>query len=497
MRLSGGQAPLSESSGSRPQTTDDALVRSYNDVPYTSAPDPARHPERLATVGTLLGMDVAAVPTCRVLELACGDGASLVPIAASLPDATFVGLDIAAAPIARANRMIEALGLPNVRALQLDIRDVSADFGTFDYIIAHGLYSWVPADVRTRVLPLIARHLSRAGVALVSYNTLPGCRLRSVVWDMLRHHTRDIEEKADKVKAARALLELVAAPVADDTQGQLALRAEIRNAAASSDASLAHDDLSDPNVPFHFHEFLADAQRANLTFLAEARLDSMVGAGLAPQVRAALGRMDRLTREQYLDFIEFRNFRESLLCHADAAARFVLDPQRLITLHAVPSLAVRRRALAPASSAASPTADPLERALLARWPRSVPVAELVRAAPGVVDAPALERLAALYAAGRVDLRTSAVTVAATAGECPEAFAAARYINREHDVIPSLYHEALRYQDPLGRRLLALLDGTRTRAELCAALGGRFAGPSGEADLDNVLKILATKALLVR
>ena len=83
-----------------------------------------------------------------------------------------------------------------------------------------------------------------------------------------------------------------------------------------------------------------------------------------------------------------------------------------------------------------------------------------------------------------------------AGERPEAFGAARFINREHDVIPSLYHEALRYADPVARKLLAALDGTRTREEIGAAVGGPFAGPAGRAQLDRALRVLASKALLV-
>ena len=95
----------------------------------------------------------------------------------------------------------------------------------------------------------------------------------------------------------------------------------------------------------------------------------------------------------------------------------------------------------------------------------------------------------------MDLRAQPVAVAVAAGERPEAFGAARFINREHDVIPSLYHEALRYKDPLARKLLALLDGTRTR-DLCAALDGPFAGPAGRTHLDRALQVLASKALLV-
>jgi hypothetical protein len=96
----------------------------------------------------------------------------------------------------------------------------------------------------------------------------------------------------------------------------------------------------------------------------------------------------------------------------------------------------------------------------------------------------------------IELRTSPIGVASVAGERPRAFAAARWLTRDHEVIPSLYHVPLRYRDPLGRALLALLDGTRTRKQLCAELGGPFAGSEGPGRLDRALGVLASKALLV-
>lgn len=182
-----------------------------------------------------------------------------------------------------------------------------------------------------------------------------------------------------------------------------------------------------------------------------------------------------------------------------------MQPPRLLGLHVLPSLNVRRAAT---SNPPEPEPDAVfgavKQFLLARWPHSVPAAELGRwraqnasvTAGGNAPRPIELLLAELYVAGLVDLRTAPVAVAAVPGERPEAFAAARWLNREHEVIPSLYHEALRYQDPLGRKLLALLDGTRTCEELMAALGGPFAGPAGRAQLDDVLKTLASKALLV-
>src|SRR5690242_17395063 len=107
-----------------PPTESGSPADSYDEVPYTSFPDPARHPERLATIATLLGLDVAPVATCRVLEFACGDGASLIPVAASLPDATFVGFDAAAGPIARARGMARDLRVSNVSLLELDVREL-------------------------------------------------------------------------------------------------------------------------------------------------------------------------------------------------------------------------------------------------------------------------------------------------------------------------------------------------------------------------------------
>jgi len=483
---------------------DDPLVRAYNDVAYTSHPDSTSHPDRLATTATLLGLDVAPVATCRVLELACGDGTNLVPIAATLPQATFVGFDFAARPIARAQRFARDLGLTNIRLTQCDLRDVPADLGAFDYIIAHGLYSWIPADVRAHVMPLIARHLAPKGVAFVSYNALPGCHMRRVVWEMLKYHTRDAADMPAKVAAARSLLALVSRPVAGESASMEAMRGEIRHAFEGPDAGLAHDDLSEPNNPVYFHEFVADAAGAGLAFLAEARLGSMMGIGVAPEVREALGKLDRLTREQYLDFINFRRYRESLLCHAGALSRFVVQPSRVLGMHALASPNLRR-----AAGGAAPAVDAetgaLREFLLERWPNSVPVPELgrwrERTSPAtsaqMSPRPTEVLLSELYVTGIVDLRMVPASVAAQPGERPEVFAAARWVNREHAVLPNLYNEALRIQDAGGRKLIGLLDGTKTREELIAAIGEPFSGPGGHARLDEALTVLAKKALLVR
>ena len=194
-----------------------------------------------------------------------------------------------------------------------------------------------------------------------------------------------------------------------------------------------------------------------------------------------------------------------LLCHANALSQFVVQPAQVSGLRVLPSLDARQTAASnPPATEADANFGAITQFLLSQWPRSVPVTELGRwraqhaseASTGNAGRPTELLVLELYIAGVVDLRTAPVAVAAVAGERPEAFAAARWMSREHDVIPSLYHEALRYQDPLGRKLLALLDGTRKCDELLVAVGGPFAGPGGRAQLDNALKVLASKALLV-
>jgi SAM-dependent methyltransferase len=485
----------------------DALLDAYEDVPYVGRPNRHSHPDRMASIATLLGMDPAPPASCRVLEIACGDGANLIPIAAALPGASFVGIDFSPSGIARANRMAAAVGCANIALHALDLRAVPENIGSFDYIIAHGFYSWVPAEVRARLFPLIARHLAPSGVAFVSYNTYPGCHVRRAVWEMLKYHTREIEDLPAKLVAARSLIALLADPASTHMAGDAVLRQELQGMMKTPDSALAHDDLSEPNDPVYFHQFVAELERNGLAFLAEAELHTMVGLGITPRVRQALGNMDRLTREQYLDFVHFRRFRQSLVCHAGVLSRFVVDPAPLQRMHASASRGLL--ALAKDGKVADPVDDADVRALkdllVARWPLAVPVAGLAALLAGPagrrVEHPApegaiLNAVIQTYGTGLLDLHVQPPAVVAKAGERPVAFAPARWQAPHADLVTNVYHEAIEMNDAVHRRLLPLLDGTRTRAELLAETAASFGGTDGARRLETALDDIARAALLV-
>jgi cyclopropane fatty-acyl-phospholipid synthase-like methyltransferase len=146
---------------------------SYDEVPYESHPFPQTHPDRLATIATLLGLRPPPVQRCRVLELGCAAGGNLIPMALGLPQSSFVGIDLSAVEVAEGQQLIAQLGLKNVQLRHLSILDAGPDLGRFDYILCHGVYSWVPTAVQDKILDVCKHNLSPHGVAYVSYNTLP------------------------------------------------------------------------------------------------------------------------------------------------------------------------------------------------------------------------------------------------------------------------------------------------------------------------------------
>jgi SAM-dependent methyltransferase len=137
-------------------------VTSYDEVPYSSTPFYYTQPDCLATMATLHGMTPAAADHCRVLELGCGRGGNLIPLAVSLPESRFVGIDLSRRQVAEGRSVVEKLGLSNIELRPMNILDIDEGFGSFDYIICHGVYSWVPDEVRDQIL--VVAELPRAWV---------------------------------------------------------------------------------------------------------------------------------------------------------------------------------------------------------------------------------------------------------------------------------------------------------------------------------------------
>jgi len=300
-------------------------ITPYDRYRYTSNAFAQSHPARLATVAAVFGIASAPATGCRVLELGCGDGSNLIPLAFYLPDSTCVGVDLARTPIAAGCARIARLELRNIELRQGNLIDACDDLGTFDYVIAHGLYSWVPDAVRPHILRVAANRLADNGVAYISYNALPGCRLRHLVRELLAFRFGPDARDAVSLGSIREFLDDFAQIESPSSAEYFALlKREIAFVQKGPDNALYHDDLAPDAKPFYLHEFVADARNFGLQYLGEANLaDMFTLAGAEPfdQQLDAWSGGDWIAREQYHDFVKGRRFRQTLLCKASHRLR--------------------------------------------------------------------------------------------------------------------------------------------------------------------------------
>ncbi|RYE53021.1 MAG: methyltransferase domain-containing protein, partial [Rhizobiaceae bacterium] len=138
----------------------------------------------------------------RYLDLGTGQGFGLCLLAAANPQGEFLGIDFLPEHIAHAEALADMAGLTNVRFVEADFNDLAAtwpdDFGKFDYVVMHGIYSWIPDQVRRSVIACLA-HSTRPGALVYnSFNTPPG-------WQGLtafQHVTRRLKETTGKTGKA-------------------------------------------------------------------------------------------------------------------------------------------------------------------------------------------------------------------------------------------------------------------------------------------------------
>ena len=499
---------------------------SYDQVTYASRPLPQTHPDHLATVGALFGFDAPDVARCRVLEIGCAAGGNLIPLAASHPDSTFVGIDSSPVQIAQGAGEIDALGLGNVRLLPVDVMEFGDEHGEFDYIIAHGIYSWVPAPVQRKILALCGSRLARNGIALVSYNTLPGWRLLSVVREAMLYQAKDIADPRAKVGQARATLDFLAESVVDreSAYGRL-LRLAAEHIRRKPDYYVLHEYLEQSNEALYFEEFIARIAPHALRYLGDSDMATMLAVDLP---RTAMSTLDRIApslvrREQFLDFLSSRSFRHSLLIREGAVLERKLTPASIMTLRIAAPVAAdgvpadttldRPQAFRLIDGRKLDASPPIVKSALTilaeRWP--LPIAfddlherTLARLGSASRDATADRALLAaellrLYAAGAAELHRGVPRFVLTPGECPQAFSPARRDAQRgagQIVSANLRHEPTALDD--GEcALLPLLDGARSRAGIAALRWPALPEAERRANLDHALAALGRRALLVR
>jgi methyltransferase-like protein/2-polyprenyl-3-methyl-5-hydroxy-6-metoxy-1,4-benzoquinol methylase len=483
--------------------SDETALTPYDQVPYPAGAYAQSHPDRLATLATLFGMSPADIRRCRVLELGCADGSNLIPMACALPETRFLGIDLSARQIKAGRELIATLGLANIELRHLDINEVDAGFGQFDYLIAHGIFSWVPSGVQEKLLRICSERLGAQGVAYVSYNTYPGWRMRGLLRDMMLYHSRKFDEPQKQIEQARALINWLAETVqSEDNPYSLLLKRELEQMRRWQDTYFRHDSLEEINEPVYFHEFIERAERHGLQYLAEAEFSSMLASNYAAPVDETLNRLGRdiIEMEQYMDFLRNRMFRQTLLCHRSTKLNRALGPWSVSALHVAASLRPARAELNFGANQVESfrsqgglslsSSQPIVKAALVclneRWPQAVACPELAAAARRLLETKAVEAaerkdssgetqalcasVLTAFSKGLCELHTHPGSFVLAAGERPRACPLARHQAGQRDSVINRRHERMSL-DSFERQLLPLLDGENDRPSLVRKLAG--------------------------
>jgi len=472
-------------------------VSTYDEVPYTSYPYAKTHPDRLCTLARLFGMQPANVARCRVLEIGCASGGNLVPMAELLPECEFVGLDGSERQIAMARDLAAAADVGNVRFCHADILELDRSWGTFDYIICHGVYSWVPREVQDKILASMRDLLAPQGVGYVSHNVYPGWHMRDAIRHMMRYHVRGIESSRERIVQSRALIDFLVKHVpSEDGAYALLLRRELQILQNVSEDYLFHEHLEEVNEPLYFHEMVERLARHELAYLGDAEVLTMQLQQYAPEAAKALDQIvsDLISMEQYMDFVRNRQFRATLVCHADVPLRRNLHGSYVEGLAATFAPGRERKPidLSPglaqhfvASNELKVTSDRAmtKAALLLlreRWPQPVPFDDLCRDATALLQSAGIptsptdrvalgfDLLECFFQGAGVFLRSWVPPLALHPGEKPCTTRVARVQATRGTHVTSVLHETQHLErGPL--HILQVLDGTRSHDEIVEAL----------------------------
>jgi len=467
----------------------------YDLVRYPGQAYPRAHPDHMAVAALLCGMEPGPVEHCRVLEVGCNQGGNLIPMAYWLPESEFVGIDRARTTIERAQARIERASLVNIRLQAMDLVDAGPELGEFDYIIAHGIYAWVPEPVREKLLALCRDRLKPNGVAYVSYNTYPAGHLRSVSRDAMEFHAAQAGLSRDeRVSQGKTFLKFLQEATLSE-MGAAVYKSEYDRQRNREDEGIFHDELSADYTPCYFAEFMSAAERHGLQFLAETRLADMLKPAIKPDALEIITRFagdDLIAFHQYMDFVTFRGFRETLLCHPQ------IQLQRSAALKAVEKMYVasplRKFGQTPEGETEFRisrkrgricTPDPMTIAVAERleqvWPREEHFEDLFAATAAAkagdhreeARADLAKILIGIAAMGLAEFRTRRIRAATKVSEKPAASPLTLIEANEGDVITTLLHQSMQLEDESSRKFILLLDGTRTHGDLMERMAREY------------------------
>jgi len=274
-------------------------------------------PAHMRASAWLYGVQGAETSQARILDLGCSDASHLLPYALAFPQAQITGIDLSPEKIEEGRQQSALAGIINIHLYCTDLATlINGLEGEFDYIIIHGIFSYVDNETREALLSFCREHLAKNGIIAIEWLTQPGTGLDHVIQDAIAYHTRNAESEEVRLASARAALTWLSLGMSKHPARE-ALQHQIVAAEAMDDEmfSLRYlQSMSNANYLVEFNESLSNAA---LHYVGDIQPWTECPEHYVGQV-AELNMtvnpdQDKLHIQQYLDFSVYRSSRFSLL----------------------------------------------------------------------------------------------------------------------------------------------------------------------------------------
>lgn len=481
------------------------IGKTYDEAAYPSDPVPVSSPDRMRAAGLFYGWRGADPETASVLEIGCGAGHNLIAIAAAAPRSRCVGFDLSHGEIERGRAMASKAGIGNVTLSQGDILTWPRTGEMFDYIVCHGVLTWLPLSVRAPLMELIGASLAPGGVAYVSYDSLPQAAGKAAMNKLIVEETRHIADHKERARRGIELLALLSRTQREDSFLRQQLDILQRTFRTFELGYFLHDWLEETYAPISPGDVNALAGAAGLRFAADARLFDLHLRDWDEEALAFLNSRESLaSRHETMHLLDgHRIFREDLFVRADAPPPPEADPWPILTFSFIgdrtqsedDGVTTTRYTISEGNyidvRGRSDESDIL--ALLLSITPNEMSADEVAARTGLDAARTREVLRELVVVGLVDAHASRQNFTSEPGDKPRVSQLVRGTILDRNVRPAtLRHTSIEPQGDFTRLLLLMCDGTRTRVEIAAAMTNTI---GQEVSVEEVDKAIAETAVL--
>lgn len=422
------------------------MTTSYDELQYPNQVYQETHIRNLETNAILLGMSPKPITDCRVLELGCAAGWNILPQAVEFPNSEFVGIDLSEKQIQVGKEVISKIEQQNIDIHYDNILSVDESWGKYDYIICHGLYTWVPANVRDKIIKICKSNLAPDGVALVSYNVLPGWHFTIGIREMMLHHTNRFSTPQEKIKESLKLIEWLASE-ANKQPYKALLNNELKFLNAAKDSYLYHEYLEEINTPIYFQQFIQHINQHELRYLGNSKLTTMTINGYSKKTKEILKDFNMLQQEQYKDFLTNNKFRSTMICHKNLVLDDNTFASRLKGCHLLlPKVNLDEKIRKDMSSKVLM----LFKRLNFSWPQSIPVEDI-------------EAAEYLFTAGLVDISYRSIKVTSKVSDKPMVTNLVR-IQSSYGSLVNQRHQNFNF-DSFSEKIISYLNGANDKEAL--------------------------------